>query len=137
MRCHKRSLGAVFSALCAPAALAQNEIPTQHAPAPVEEAGTTGGRLAVVVPAHKGDLHQALESLQRWPTACSAVAKAKMDLVLYKAEGEDAESSASILPALDSTAGRCFANTKVVYANLRDEVRKRDGREEEKREREM
>lgn len=83
------------------------------------------GRLAVIVPAHEGDLHQALASLELWPTACSAVTREHMDLVLYKAESGSAEASASILQALDSTAGKCFAHTKVVYANLREEVRRR------------
>lgn len=83
---------------------------------------SASGRLAVVVPAWRGDVDRVLEAVARWPTVCSAVTLSKVELVLYKAEGEE-ESSAVLLPALENTAGRCFAKTKVVYAHLREEVR--------------
>lgn len=79
-------------------------------------------RLAVVVPAHAGDLYRALASLSKWPSACSPVTQANVDLVLYKAETED-ELSYGALRLLQVTAGRCFAKTKIVYGALTKEVR--------------
>lgn len=81
-------------------------------------------RLAVVVPAHAGDLPRAVSALDRWPTTCSPVTKENVDLVLYYAEGEDDPEPATALETISSTAGRCFANTKLVYANLDAEVRR-------------
>lgn len=81
-------------------------------------------RLAVVVPTWRGDVDRALEAAARWPTACSAVTLSQVDLVLYKAEG-DQGSSASSLSSLEKTGGRCFSKTKIVHANLADEVRGR------------
>lgn len=78
-------------------------------------------RLAVVVPCYEGDLERALASVARWPQACSPVTLSSVDLILYKAEGDE-ESAKTILPALEQTAGRCFADTKIVYGHLRDEV---------------
>lgn len=78
-------------------------------------------KLAVVVPAHHGDLGKALASLSRWPTACSPSTLANLDLVLYYAQQPD-EKSSRILPYLSRTGGRCFASTRVVYGNLTDEV---------------
>ena len=86
---------------------------------------STSGRLAVVVPTWRRDVDRALEAVARWPTACSAVTLSKVELVLYKAEGEE-ESSPALLPTLERTAGRCFAKTKVVYAHLREQVRADD-----------
>eukprot|EP00904_Undaria_pinnatifida_P002830 jgi/Undpi1/12548/HiC_scaffold_6.g02217.m1 len=77
-------------------------------------------RLAVVVPTWRGDVDRALEAAARWPTACSAVTLSQVDLVLYKAEG-DQGSSASSLSSLEKTGGRCFSKTKFVHANLADE----------------
>lgn len=79
-------------------------------------------RLAVVVPAHSGDLYRALASLSKWPTKCSPVTRAHVDLVLYKAEAED-ELSFGALRLLENTAGICFANTKIVHGALTKEVR--------------
>lgn len=79
-------------------------------------------RLAVVVPAHRGDLDRALASLSRWPSACSEVTLSSVDLILYYA-GDVDEKSSQILPSLSYTGGRCFSNTQVVYANLTAEVR--------------
>lgn len=79
------------------------------------------GKLAVVVPAHRGDLDRALASLSRWPTACSPTLS-NVDLILYYAAAPD-DKSVRILPSLSSTGGRCFAHTQVVYAYLTDEVR--------------
>lgn len=78
----------------------------------------------MIVPTHRGDLSLALGSLSKWPTTCSDVTLAAVDLVLYKAESED-ESTASILSTLQKTAGRCFASTKIIFGNLDDEVRRR------------
>lgn len=81
-------------------------------------------RMAVVVPTHAGDFNEALDSLQKWPTVCSPITKASVDLVLYKAEAEDGGKSAEIaLPILEATAGKCFANTKIVFGALSKEVR--------------
>lgn len=84
--------------------------------------------LAVVVPAHAGDLWRAVSALAKWPKNCSPVIQENVDLVLYYAEGEEDAGPAAALEAVASSAGRCFASTKLVYANLREEVRgsKRD-----------
>lgn len=79
-------------------------------------------RLAVIVPAHAGDLPRAIKSLEHWPKLCSSVTLEHADLVLYYAEGPD-ESTADVVPSLHESGGRCFANTRVVYANLDEEVR--------------
>lgn len=78
-------------------------------------------RLAVVVPAHAGDLDKALGSLRTWPTLCHSSTLQSVDLVLYYAGGEE-DDVPSVLPALASTGGRCFARTKLVLANLNEEV---------------
>lgn len=83
------------------------------------------GKLAVVVPAHEGDLRKALASLSRWPSACSLVTLGHVDLILYYAQAPD-ERSERILPGLTHTGGRCFARTKVVYGNLTVEVSELD-----------
>ncbi|CAM9131448.1 unnamed protein product, partial [Ectocarpus fasciculatus] len=79
-------------------------------------------RLAVVVPAYKGDLDRAVASLGRWPTDCSSVTQQNVDLVLYYAEGEeDAASVDAATTALADSAGRCFSKTLTVYAHLSEE----------------
>ena len=81
-------------------------------------------RLAVVVPTHRGELPRAVSSLQRWPSSCSPVTKRSVDLVLYYAEGdEDSAVVAEAVQAIAATAGLCFATTRVVYANVNEEVR--------------
>lgn len=81
-------------------------------------------RLAVVVPAHSGDLRRALASLARWPKACSRVTLQHVELVLYYAGTEDDSGwSDNVMPELEQTGGRCFARTSVVFGNLTDEVR--------------
>ncbi|CAM9164100.1 unnamed protein product [Ectocarpus sp. 6 AP-2014] len=85
-------------------------------------AQTEQQRLAVVVPAYKGDLDRAVASLGRWPTDCSSVTQQNVDLVLYYAEGEeDAASVDAATTSLAESAGRCFAKTLTVYAHLSEE----------------
>lgn len=104
------------SALLSPA----TATPTTDLRAPTEQQ-----RLAVVVPAYKGDLDRAVASLGRWPTDCSSVTQQNVDLVLYYAEGEeDAASVDAATTALAESAGRCFSKTLTVYAHLNEEVRK-------------
>lgn len=80
-------------------------------------------RLAVVVPAYRGDLSKAVSSLERWPTSCSPVTLSNMDLVLYYAEGEeDSSTVAEAVDIISVSAGRCFSTTRVVYARLDEEV---------------
>lgn len=79
--------------------------------------------LAVVVPAHAGDLPRAVSALDQWPKECSPITQENVDLVLYYAEGEEDEAPAAALEVIASTTGRCFANTKLVYAHLNEEVR--------------
>lgn len=79
-------------------------------------------RLAVVVPAHAGDLPRAVSALDRWPKTCSPITKANVDLVLYYAEGEGDTEPLVALDAIASSVGRCFRNTKLVYAHLTPEV---------------
>ena len=90
----------------------------------VSRAEESGKRLAVIVPSHKGDLGKALSSLARWPTTCHPSTLRKTDLVLYYAGGEG-DGVSAVLPALAETGGRCFAETRLVLANLKDEVRKK------------
>eukprot|EP00903_Cladosiphon_okamuranus_P019226 g17680.t1 len=78
-------------------------------------------RLAVVVPAHAGDLPRAVAALDRWPKTCSPVTLANVDLVLYYAEGEGDTEPLAALDVVASSAGSCFGNTKLVYANLTPE----------------
>lgn len=86
--------------------------------------GSDGRTLGVMVPAHRGDLAKAMSSLERWPSdECSDITKKNVDLVLYYAEGETDTDAAKAVTAIAATAGRCFANTRIVYANLREEVR--------------
>lgn len=87
-----------------------------------EEEEQSGERLAVIVPAHRGDLAKALSSLAKWPSTCHPSTLRNADLVLYYAGGEEDDVSA-VLPSLAKTGGRCFAETRLVLANLRDEVR--------------
>lgn len=80
-----------------------------------------GRRLAVVVPSHAGDLGKALSSLATWPTRCHESTLVNTDLVLYYAGGEE-DDVAAVLPSLARTGGKCFANTRLVLANLTEEV---------------
>lgn len=82
-------------------------------------------RLAVIVPAHRGDLSRAVSSLGRWPTECSPVTQKNVDVVLYYAEGVEDTAASDAVETIAATAGRCFANTRIVYANLDGEVRVR------------
>lgn len=80
-----------------------------------------GRRLAVVVPSHAGDLDKALASLAAWPTRCHESTLLNTDLILYYAEGAE-DDAAAALPALAKTGGKCFATTRLILANLREEV---------------
>eukprot|EP00903_Cladosiphon_okamuranus_P007272 g7050.t1 len=80
--------------------------------------------LAVVVPAHRGDLDLAVHSITNWPqpTVCSPLTKTNADLVLYYAGGqEDAEAVAAAADTIAKTAGRCFGVTRTVFAELEKE----------------
>lgn len=83
-------------------------------------------RLAVVVPAYRGDLDRAVSSLERWPANCSPTTEQQVDLVLYYAEGEEEDIRAVTVAAdsISKSAGRCFSKTRTVYAHLNKEVRK-------------
>ena len=110
----------VPSVAAAAAAVAQQQLKQEE-----EEEEEMGRRrkkqLAVVVPAHGGDLQKALTSLKNWPTNCHPSTLANADLVLYYAGGAE-DNAAAVLPALAETGGRCFANTRLVLANLSEEV---------------
>lgn len=89
----------------------------------VQEDAVDKRRLAVVVPAHAGDLRKALASLARWPKACSDTTLQHVELVLYYAGSSDDDGwSESVLPELEETAGNCFSRTTVIFGNLTDEV---------------
>ena len=85
--------------------------------------------LAVVVPAHRGDLELAVHSMTNWP--CNPYQQHKhptqaMDLVLYYAgssEEDDDEAVSAAADTIAKTAGRCFANTRTVFAELEQKVR--------------
>ena len=84
-----------------------------------------GQHLAVIVPVYRGDLSRAVSSLERWPSTCSSLTERSADLVLYYAEGEeDASAVTAAVETIRGTAGRCFAETRLVYAHLSEEVRK-------------
>lgn len=113
-------------ALAGPAFLPRVSSAVVHEP--TQSSTETGGgqqqRLAVVVPAYRGDLERVVSSLGRWPSTCSPVTEQNVDLVLYYAEGE--EDSAAVEAAFDviaASAGRCFSKTKTVFAHLEKEVR--------------
>ena len=81
-------------------------------------------KLAVIVPAHGGDLRKALKSLSGWPKACSQTTLRHVDLVLYYAGAEDDEGwDYTVMPELEKTGGRCFSQTSVIFGNLTVEVR--------------
>lgn len=85
--------------------------------------GGPGQHLAVVVPVYRGDLSRAVSSLDRWPSTCSPLTERNADLVLYYAEGEeDAPTVTAAVETIKETAGRCFAQTRLVYAHLSVEV---------------
>ena len=92
--------------------LVGDDVPPQRLPA---------RRLAVVVPAHAGDLGKALTSLASWPASCHESTLAHTDLILYYAGGAEDDVEA-VLPSLALTGGKCFANTRLVLANLTEEV---------------
>ena len=79
-------------------------------------------RLGVIVPAHRGDLDRVVSSLDRWPKKCSPVTQRNMDLVLYYAEKKEDTAAAAVLPSITDSAGRCFGDTRLVYANLAEDV---------------
>lgn len=86
--------------------------------------GDLGQHLAVIVPVYRGDLSRAVSSLGRWPSTCSPLTESNADLVLYYAEGEeDAPTVTAAVEIISETAGSCFANTRLVYAHLSEEVR--------------
>ena len=90
---------------------------------PLSPRGDPGQHLAIVVPVYRGDLSRAVSSLDRWPSTCSPLTKQNADLVLYYAEGEeDAPAVPSALETISETAGRCFAQTRLVYAHLSEDV---------------
>lgn len=83
--------------------------------------------LAVVVPAHRGDLDLAVHSITNWPlqARCSPLTEQNVDLVLYYAGSseEDDEAVSAAADTIAKTAGRCFANTRTVFAELEKKVR--------------
>ena len=84
-----------------------------------------GPHFAVIVPVYRGDLSRAVSSLKRWPSTCSSLTERSTDLVLYYAEGEeDAPAVTAAVETIRETAGQCFAETRLVYARLSEEVRK-------------
>ena len=84
-----------------------------------------GQHLAVIVPVYRGDLSRAVSSLERWPSTCSPLTERNADLVLYYAEGEeDAPTVTAAVDTIRETAGHCFAETRLVYAHLSEQVRK-------------
>ena len=82
--------------------------------------------LAVVVPAHRGDLELAVHSMTNWPCTRSLLTEQNVDLVLYYAgssEEDDDEAVSAAADTIAKTAGRCFANTRTVFAELEQKVR--------------
>lgn len=122
MRRPGRHLVSVAAAFLAPRVLLGDQQTSEAVREFSPRATQNDRKLAVVVPVHEGDVSRALSSLEMWPDVCSPVTLANMDLVIYKAETAG-ESSAKILATAEETAGRCFARTKILHANLPPEVR--------------
>lgn len=79
--------------------------------------------LAVVVPTHAGDLKEAVVALSGWVNYCSAITLSRMHLVVYYAgNAGDGVWSEEVLPTVTQTAGRCFEHTRVIFADLDQEV---------------
>ncbi|CAM9264062.1 unnamed protein product [Choristocarpus tenellus] len=76
--------------------------------------------MAVVVPAHEGDLDLALGSILQWPSKCSNLRRRNMDLIVYYAGREDSTSSRA-LDELKRSSVSCFKSTKIIYARLTEE----------------
>lgn len=120
---HIRAWLVRLAALLAPLVTCAPAFHLEASPPGVSDAASSD-RLAIVVPAYRGDLDRAVASLERWPIVCSSITERNVDLVLYYAEGdEDNSSVAAAGEAITSSAGRCFANTRIVYAYLAPEVR--------------
>lgn len=83
----------------------------------------TAKLFAVVVPAHAGDIGEAVVALSNWPSVCSAVTLHRMQLVLYySGTAEDGVWSDETVTTVAKTGGRCFQRTRVVFADLDDKV---------------
>ena len=83
----------------------------------------TQQRLGVIIPTYRGDLDRAVSSLGRWPKICSPLTQENVDLVLNYYVEEDDTTAAAAITTVANSAGRCFARTRLVYANLVDQVR--------------
>lgn len=98
------------------------EVKTSAVLAAVQQENGRGRKLAVVVPSHAGDLDRALASLAKWPTRCHESTLVNAELLLYYAGGPEDRVAAS-LPSFAQTGGKCFAATRLIFANLNEEVR--------------
>ncbi|CAM9592837.1 unnamed protein product, partial [Choristocarpus tenellus] len=78
------------------------------------------GQMAVVVPAHEGDIDLVLRSIRQWPSRCSNLRLMNMDLVLYYAGTEDT-ASRRVLDELKHSSLPCFKWTKLIYARLEED----------------
>lgn len=100
----------------------RQDTPPHGAQAAITAAAAESARqLAVVVPAHAGDLDKALASLAKWPKMCHESTLNNADLVLYYAGGPEGNVDA-LIAGLAETGGRCFASTKLVLGNLTKKV---------------
>ena len=89
--------------------------------APTGSSSEQQQHLAVIIPAYREDLQQAVSSLQRWPTVCSSLTQGNADLVLYYAEDKEEEGRdnlTSFMESISQGAGRCFARTRTVYTTF-------------------
>jgi len=120
-------LAFVIPQACWMASMLVRPSPTKgHSALPPRVEAVDGRRLAVIVPAHGGDLRKALKSLSAWPRACSQTTLRHVDLILYYAGSDDDDDwDYSILPELKRTGGRCFSRTSAIFGNLTAEVRAR------------
>lgn len=79
--------------------------------------------LAVVVPTHAGDIQEAVVALSRWPTVCSVITRHRMQLVVYYSGNVgDGAWSEDVIPTIAQTGGGCFERTRVIFADLDEEV---------------
>lgn len=93
--------------------------------APVVHVSAVDERLAVVVPFHRGDLDLAVQSITNWPepASCSPLTEQNMDLVLYYGGGqEDYDAVSAAADTIQTSAGRCFASTRTIFADLEKKV---------------
>lgn len=80
-------------------------------------------RRAVIVAADRLDLTRAISAVGQWSTSCQSAGLHDVDLVVILAEWHGSASVSKVAEdKIAGTAGRCFAETRVVYGHLVEKV---------------